>query len=286
MKALIIGKNGQVGYELHRIVEGAAVDIPEIDFTDPASIREVVRAAAPDVIFNAAAYTAVDKAESECDLACAINSEAPRILAEETARLGSLLVHYSTEYVYDGSAAKPYREGDSENPLSLYGKSKLEGDRVVAALAPKHLILRTSWVYGARGRNFLLTMLKLGSEREELRIVDDQRGAPTWCRDLARGSIALAKESIERAISGLYHIAGSGETTWCGFARAIFEEAGLDPKVVPISTEEYPTPAKRPKNSLLDQSKMERDFGFVMPHWRDSLRSCMQENPTHSLARR
>jgi len=275
MKTLIIGKNGQVGHELQQLLNVHAIDFPEIDLSNPDSIRSVIRDVNPSVIINAAAYTAVDKAESEPDRAIAINGKAPEILAEEAKKRDAFLIHYSTEYVYDGASSFPYKEDAATNPLSVYGRSKLMGDQAIMAIAPRHLILRTSWVYGSRGHNFFLTMLKLAKERDSLRIVNDQTGAPTWCRELAKATVHALNQAQEKGIHGLYHLAAGGKTTWFSFAEAIFKEAGLNPKITPIKTEEYPLPAARPKNSCLDQSKFATDFGHRMPDWNESLRHCM-----------
>lgn len=271
MKTLIIGKNGQVGFELCQRLEAISVDYPEIDLAKPESIREVVRAAKPELIINAAAYTAVDQAEQERDFAFSINAKAPAVLAEEANKSDALLVHYSTEYVFDGKADKPYKENDQPNPLSCYGESKLLGDQAILSTAKRHLILRTSWVYGARGKNFLLTMLRLGASGKPLRIVSDQIGAPTCAKHLAEATSALLPKALKEEISGLYNATNQGYTSWFGFAQAIFNAAGLNPSVTPISTEEYPTPAARPKNSRLNGEKLARDFGYSLPQWQEGL---------------
>lgn len=283
-RILLLGKDGQVGYELRRVLaplgELVGLDRRELDLGDAGAIRARVREAKPGVIVNAAAYTAVDRAESEPELARAVNATAPGILAGEARRLGAVLVHYSTDYVFDGEKAGPYTEDDAPAPLNQYGRTKLEGERAIAAAGCAHLILRTSWVYGARGGNFLLTMLRLAREREELRIVDDQMGAPTWSRDIARATAEIlgrvaAPDRGDAAWSGVYHLTAAGQTSWCGFARAIFGAAGplipKAPKVIPIGTADYPTPARRPRNSVLSCSRAKARFGVALPPWEEAL---------------
>jgi dTDP-4-dehydrorhamnose reductase len=280
--------NGQVGFELARTLQGlgtvVAVDRATLDLSNPDQIRAVVRNVRPTLIVNPAAYTAVDKAEQEFDLAMRINGEAPGVLAEEAKKLGAALIHYSTDYVFDGTKNAPYVEDDSTNPQNVYGKSKLAGEQVIAESGCAHLILRTSWVYGTRGKNFLLTMLKLGAERPELRVVADQIGAPTWSNTIATSTShiiaqGLAAKSSDwwRERSGVYHLTAAGETSWHGFAQAIFDVAMGEkgPRVVPIGTSEYPVPAKRPANSRMSHRKLTETFGFSMPDWRDALRLCM-----------
>jgi dTDP-4-dehydrorhamnose reductase len=229
----------------------------------------------PLIVVNAAGYTAVDRAESEPALAEAINARAPALLAEEAKRLDALLIHYSTDYVFDGNSTQPYREEDQTKPLNVYGKSKLGGERAIAAAGGAHLILRTSWIYGWHGQNFLLTMRRLAATRDELRIVADQFGVPNWSRVLAeataglvsRGAAALAKRS------GVYHLSGRGRASWFDFARAIFDDADR-PRVVPITTAEYPTPARRPPSAVLATGKFEETFGIALPDWRETLAAC------------
>jgi len=290
-RILLIGKDGQVGFELRRTLAplGKLVtpDRGELDLADAGSIRSGVREARPEVIVNAGAYTAVDRAESEPELARAVNATAPGILAEEARRLGALLVHYSTDYVFDGQKTDPYTEEDPPAPLNLYGRSKLEGERAIAAAGCAHLILRTSWVYGVRGANFLLTMLRLGREREELRIVDDQVGAPTWSRDVAQATTAILARIADpdsgdaAAWSGVYHLTAGGQTSWCGFARAIFGEAGAliprVPRLIPVGTADYPLPARRPRNSVLSSTKVQARFGIALPPWQEALSQVMRE---------
>jgi dTDP-4-dehydrorhamnose reductase len=285
---LVTGVNGQVGYELARTLQGlgnvVAVDRSRLDLSNLDQIRAVVRDVRPALIVNPAAYTAVDKAEEEHELAMRINGEAPGVLAEEAKKLGAVLIHYSTDYVFDGTKNAPYVEDDSTNPQNVYGKSKLAGEQAIAASGCEHLILRTSWVYGARGKNFLLTMLKLGKERPELRVVVDQIGAPTWSNTIATSTSHIIAQGLaanntnwwhER--SGVYHLTAAGETSWHGFAQAIFDAAMGEegPRVVPIGTSDYPVPAKRPANSRLSHRKLTETFGLSMPDWRDALRLCM-----------
>jgi dTDP-4-dehydrorhamnose reductase len=302
IRSLVTGAQGQVGAEVVRELEGRAqviaCDRAALDLADPASIRKAVREARPDVIVNCAAYTAVDRAETDRDAAHAVNAVGPGVLAEEARACGALLVHFSTDYVYDGAKRGPYVEADAVNPLSVYGATKLEGERAVVAAGGRHLILRTSWVYGPRGRNFLLTMLRLGRERPELRIVDDQRGAPTSSRALARlvrdlldrnGDMdEISRADVEQlaAASGTYHATAAGETTWFGFAQAIFDEAlrqrRLDfapPRLIAIPTREYPTPARRPANSVLSNAKLEAAFGTTIPDWRRGLEEALSALP-------
>jgi dTDP-4-dehydrorhamnose reductase len=283
---LILGRSGQLGWELrHKLACFGGIVVagqPEVDFSKPDTIRNAVRAAAPAVIVNAAAYTAVDRAESEPDLAMAINGTAAGVLAEEAKRLGSILVHYSTDYVFDGTKQGSYVETDATNPLSVYGRTKLAGDEAIQSVGGSYLILRTSWVYGARGSNFLLTMLRLAKEREELRIVDDQTGAPTSSECIARATanilaqvLAPASGGIEGR-SGVYHLTCGGETTWFGFAKALLTKSAATtghaiPKLIPIPTSEFPRPAQRPANSRLSCKQLEETFGVRMPLWDDAL---------------
>lgn len=287
-RILLLGANGQVGWELARLCAGEdllALDRAGADLSRPESLRRVVREAKPEIILNAAAYTAVDRAESEPELADRVNHRAPGVLAEEAERLGALLVHYSTDYVFDGTKTEPYVETDEPNPLNVYGATKLAGERAVARACARHLILRTSWVYSHRGHNFLLTMLRLGRERDVLRIVDDQWGAPTSARALAEAT----REVISRILtgeapanwSGLYHATCRGETTWAGFARAIFEE-GISARglvIEGIRTAAYPTPAKRPARSTMSGEKLCLDFATSLPAWHDALRQVSQQMP-------
>ncbi|MFP5459967.1 MAG: dTDP-4-dehydrorhamnose reductase [Gammaproteobacteria bacterium] len=289
MRILVTGVSGQVGHDLLRTLaplgEVVGLDRASMDLGSPDSIRAAVRRVAPALIFNPAAYTAVDRAESEPDEAMRINGIAPGVLGEEAARLGAWLVHYSTDYVFDGGGARPWREEDPTGPLGVYGRTKLAGEQAVAASGCRHLILRTSWVYSLRGRNFLTTMHRLACERDELRVVDDQVGAPTSSAALADAGAALARRlrADPPPGSGLFHMSCAGEVSWCGFARAIVDR--LDavsralgappparrPRVTPILTEDYPTPAARPRNSVLDNGRLARDFGIALPAWEAAL---------------
>jgi dTDP-4-dehydrorhamnose reductase len=293
-RILITGECGQVGEALIRTLapygEIVAPTLEAFDLTDTEAIRRLMREVRPRWVVNAAAHTAVDKAESEPELAFAINATAPRILAEEAKDIGAVVVHYSTDYIFDGTKAIPYVESDPANPLNVYGRSKLAGEMALSASGAAYFTFRTSWVYGATGNNFVRSMLRLAREREHLRIVADQHGGPTWSFELARltadviGQMERLAEqkacSLSEAVlplSGVYHATGSGETTWYGFAaQAIAELQKHEPgtklaSVEPIPTSEYPTPAKRPLNSMLDCSKLARVFGWRMPDWRDSL---------------
>jgi dTDP-4-dehydrorhamnose reductase len=271
LRILLTGGNGQVGWELLKALaplgEIVAPDRAQLDLRDPARIREAVRAANADVIVNAAAYTAVDKAESERDAAFAVNAAAPGVLAEEAKKSGALLVHYSTDYVFDGAKAAPYVEEDEPNPLNVYGASKLAGERAIAASGCRYLILRTSWVYGPRGSNFMLTMLRLARERPELEVVDDQVGAPTSSLAIARATAQVLRPGTH----GTYHLSAAGQTSWCGFARAILARAGSATPVTAIRTEDYPTPARRPRNSRLNCTRLRADFGLALAPWEEQL---------------
>jgi dTDP-4-dehydrorhamnose reductase len=262
-----------------------AVDFPEIDLSQPDSIRQTVRAAHPRIVINAAAYTAVDKAESEPDLAMKINGLAPGVLAEEAKRAGALLVHYSTDYIFDGTKREPYLETDPPNPMSSYGRSKLAGDEAVLAAGGAHLIFRLCWVYGARGQNFMLTIMRLARERDKLRVVSDQIGCPTWSRMIAETTALALKVTLAArdwsAFSGVYHLASSSSTSWQGFAQAIVDlmpaEGRKCSRVEPISTPEYPTPARRPAYSVLGCDKLERTFGLRLPDWQESLKQVLEK---------
>jgi dTDP-4-dehydrorhamnose reductase len=275
LRILLTGATGQVGWELRRTLaplgEVKAFDRFGLDLADPPPLVAAVRALQPAVIVNAAAYTAVDKAEAEREQAFAVNARAPRVLAEEAKRIGALLVHYSTDYVFDGGKATPYVESDPPHPLNAYGESKLAGEQAIATSGCRHLVLRTSWVYGPRGRNFYLTMLRLATERPELKVVDDQVGAPTSSLEIARATALL----IGKGAEGLYHMSAAGETTWCGFARAILEQAGMKTPVVPIRTEDYPAPARRPRNSRLDCTRLRREHGVSLAPWDEALAETM-----------
>ncbi|AXS80041.1 dTDP-4-dehydrorhamnose reductase [Dechloromonas sp. HYN0024] len=294
MTILLLGKDGQVGWQLQRSLapHGPVVACArsQCDLADPAQIRSVLRSVRPSVIVNATAYTAVDKAESEPELAYRINAEAPGILAAEAATLGALLIHYSTDYVYDGSKAAPYVESDATAPQSVYGRSKLAGEEAIRAAGGKSLIFRTSWVFGARGGNFVKTILRLARDKENLNVVADQVGSPTPAALIATVSgIALAMtrrgQMLENGESRLYHLAAARPVSWCEFARTIVEQAGQVPgfdlrlkadAIKAITTAEYPTPARRPANSRLDCSRLETDFGLQMPDWQPYLERMLQ----------
>jgi dTDP-4-dehydrorhamnose reductase len=289
LRILLLGRNGQVGWELERLLapqgELTALGHAELDLADVPRLVATVRALQPEAIVNAAAYTAVDKAESERDAAFAVNATAPRVLAEEAKRIGALLVHYSTDYVFDGAKAAPYVEDDPTNPLNVYGASKLAGEKAIRKSGCSHLILRTSWVYGPRGANFMLTMLRLARERPELRVVDDQVGAPTSSAAIARATTAILERANQSpALGGLYHLAAAGETSWCGFAREILAQARLATPVVPIPTEQYPTPARRPRNSRLDCTRLREAFGVTLAPWQAGLDEAMREHARLSRA--
>lgn len=283
VKILLTGASGQVGYELERSLQGlgevVAVDRSRMDLADLDQVRDVIRAVRPQLIVNPAAYTAVDKAESEPELAHRINAEAPGLMAQEAKALGAALVHYSTDYVFPGDDPGARLETDATGPLSVYGASKLAGEEAIRAAGVPHLILRTSWVYGMRGKNFLLTMLRLAKERDELRVVADQHGAPTWSRTIADTTAQILAQSRHdadwwQANSGTYHLSSQGQTTWFGFTQAILEEAGLACRLVPITTAEYPLPARRPAYSVLSSQQLQERF-VRLPDWRDALRLCM-----------
>ena len=297
MKILLLGRGGQVGWELQRSLgvlgEVVALDFDAAqnpdglcgDFTDLAGLERSVLEVRPDVIVNAAAHTAVDKAESEPELARTINALAPAVLAQAATKIGAWLVHYSTDYVFDGSGSAPWKETDATGPLSVYGQTKLEGEQAVAS-TPKHLILRTSWVYATRGGNFAKTMLRLASERETLTVINDQFGAPTSAELLADVTAhALRQLQTRPELAGLYHCIASGETTWHGYAKFVLAQAqalglplkaGPD-KVVPTPTSSYPTPAKRPLNSRLDTGKLQAAFGLALPHWQAGVARMLTE---------
>lgn len=292
VKILLTGVTGQVGRELKRALAPlgnlVALNRKDMDLSNPGQIREVIRQVKPNLIINAAAYTAVDKAEEEIELAKAINQTAPGIIAEEAEKIGAPLIHYSTDYVFDGqNGGSPYTEEDQPHPMSVYGKTKLEGERAIRKTGAPHLIFRTSWVYGTRGENFLLTIQRLAREKDVLRIVDDHFGAPTWCASIAESALGILQKlfvgenevdiSQFEKISGVYHLSCQGKTSWYGFARAILEKTLTInvPKVVPIPAIHYPAPAPRPENSLLSNAKVNKVFGIVMPHWEEALSLCL-----------
>ena len=281
MKILLLGKNGQIGWELQRTLaplgEVIALGRQELDLLDQGAIRKTIRSRRPSIVVNAAAYTAVDKAEEEPDLAMAVNGIAPAILAEECSLLGAFLLHYSTDYVFDGSKSKAYTEEDRPNPLNIYGKSKLAGEQAVAEKEAAHLLIRTGWVYSQYGKNFLNTILRLAAEKKELTIVNDQYGAPTWSRMIAEATaLLLAKSTGNLAQTrDIYHLSAAGKTSWFGFAKKILSLAAdhdlQAAKVVPISSLEYKTRAARPANTVLDNTKINDNYGLFLPSWQDSL---------------
>ena len=291
-RILILGGAGQVGRELKRSFAGAGeLRCPgrdEADLARPDELRELIRLMRPDVILNAAAYTAVDRAEREAEVAFAINGHAPGVLAEEAARANAVLVHYSTDYVFDGAKQGPWSEDDEPRPLNIYGASKLAGEEAIGAAGCRALILRTSWVYGAHGQNFLLTMLRLGRERAQLRVVDDQIGAPTTARELARATRTIVEGALGGRFgpaeewTGLYHMTCGGATSWCGFAREIFARGGdlvgeRRPEVIPITTADYKTAAKRPANSVLSNERLQSRLGVALKEWDAALDEALCE---------
>lgn len=286
MRVLVCGHNGQVAQALKTQLAGLGeihlLGRDQLDLAQPEALREPLRQLAPGLIINAAAYTAVDQAETEPDTAFAINAQAPGVLAEEALRLGAPLIHYSTDYVFDGEKATPYNEQDVPNPLGVYGRSKLAGEQAIAAVGGAHLILRTSWVYSLHGRNFLLTMQRLLQEKPQLRVVDDQIGAPTWASTIAISTRALIErwQAGRAGAWGTYHLTAQGQTSWFGFAQAIGEQLkarGLPcAELLPIPSSEYPTPARRPANSRLDCSRLAREWGVTLPHWQQALIDCLK----------
>jgi dTDP-4-dehydrorhamnose reductase len=291
MNILLLGANGQVGWELRQTLSALgsvttaarSTDCDHVlDVTDSDAVNRLLDAVQADLIVNAAAYTAVDQAESEPELAAAVNADLPKRLGRWAAAHDALVAHYSTDYVFDGSKDGPYGENDTPNPLSVYGRTKLAGDEALIDSGCDHLILRVSWVYGARGKNFLLTMQRLMAERDLLRIVDDQFGAPTWCRRIAEATTTATKAMLESSqaksdLSGLYHFAPAGVTTWYGFATAIRDASGLDCELEAITTAEYPLPAHRPANSQLDTGKFSRTFGSEPSSWEADLTACLSD---------
>ena len=294
MKILLLGKNGQLGWELQRSLaplgQLMALDRHSTegcgDLANLPGLAATVRALRPDVIVNAAAHTAVDKAESEPALARTVNALAPGVLAQEAAQLGALLVHYSTDYVFDGSGTRPWTEADAPAPLSVYGQTKREGEQAIESACPHHLILRTSWVYAARGGNFAKTMLRLAQERERLTVIDDQFGAPTGADLLADVTAHAIRQLLQRpGDAGLYHLVASGETSWHGYAKHVLAQAEraqaaiklLASEVAPVPTSAFPTPARRPLNSRLDTSKLQATFGLRLPAWQHGVDRMLAE---------
>ena len=288
---LLIGADGQVGWELQRTlaplgrVVRATLDgrwEQAVNLADAESLARLVRATQPDAVINAAAYTAVDKAESEPDLAQRVNGDAPGLLGRLLAERRVPVIHYSTDFVFSGEAEHPYREDDEPRPINVYGATKLDGENRLLDSGAPALILRTSWVYGRYGQNFLLTMQRLLRERDELKVVDDQIGAPTWARLLAEVSAQLLYRILRgdidpRTQGGLFHVTGGGQTSWWGFARAIQEASGLDCRLLPIPSRDYPSPAKRPAYSVLDNGRLREVFGLALPGWEESLAQCLAE---------
>lgn len=286
-RILITGKTGQVGYELERSLQGLgeiiAVDRSQMDLADLDQVRDVIRRIKPTLIVNPAAYTAVDKAESEVELAMRINGEAPGVMAEEAGKLGAAMIHYSTDYVFDGTKATPYTEADPTCPINVYGRSKLAGEQAIAATGIAHLILRTSWVYSTHGKNFLLTMRRLAQERDTLSVVSDQYGAPTWSRTIADTTAHIIAQSLAaqdphawlQQRSGIYNLSAQGQTTWFGFADAIMAHASVakKPQLKAILAQDYPVPAKRPVNSVLSSQHLIDTF-CTLPQWDEALRLC------------
>lgn len=294
MKILLLGKNGQVGWELQRSLaplgEVIALDRHSTgwcgDLSQPERLAQTVADCRPDVIVNAAAHTAVDKAESEAELARRINAEAPAVLARAAARTGAWLVHYSTDYVFDGSGEQPRQEGDATGPLGVYGQTKLEGEQAIAASGCQHLIFRTSWVYAARGGNFAKTMLRLAQERERMTVINDQWGAPTGADLIADVTAHALRQALrEASLSGLYHLVAGGETTWHGYASHVIAQAQqcrpelnwAVKEVAPVPTTAFPTPAKRPLNSRLNTQKLQSQFELCLPHWQQGVDRLLTE---------
>lgn len=272
MRILLTGSNGQVGSALLATLpalgEVTAAGRTQLDLADPDSIRAAVRSTRPQVIVNAGAYTAVDQAEQDEALATRVNGDGPAVLADESERIGAFLVHFSTDYVFDGEKSSPYVETDSPNPLNAYGRSKLAGEQAIESSHCRHLIFRTSWVYAATGKNFLLTMLRLAGEGKPLRVVNDQRGAPTSNLMIAEATTQAIRRALgDSALCGLYHMSAAGGTTWFGFARAIFERKGMVADLAAISSAEYGATARRPRNSLLDNVKLGSTLGLHLPTW-------------------
>jgi dTDP-4-dehydrorhamnose reductase len=287
---LLFGANGQLGSKLESLLAAQgvvrAIGHAELDLRDLSALRTLILETNPTLIINAAAYTAVDAAESDAEQARLVNTEAPRVMAELAREFDALLVHYSTDYVFDGTARTPYTEESAVNPLGVYGATKLAGEQAVAASGAAHLILRTAWLYSNRGKNFLNTMLRLAGERDELRVVNDQTGGPTYADLVAEVSVHMlgdmfAGGSVRTERCGLYHLTCQGTTSWWGFAQRIIELAGFAERVrvLPITTADYPTPAKRPAYSVLSNAKLERVFGIRLPDWQEGLQRCLAERP-------
>lgn len=305
---LLTGKTGQIGAELCRLLPSlgkvVAMDRQQMDLTKPEEVRRAIGEVQPDWIVNAAAYTAVDQAEKEETLARIVNSDAPALMAVEAKKIGAVLVHYSTDYVFDGLKNLPYDESDSTNPLNAYGRMKLVAEQAIRDSGVPHLIFRTAWVYATSGRNFMLTVLRLAAQKEELRVVRDQVGAPTWSREVAAATTEILGQLVNQGreklatskASGTYHMTAAGETNWCEFARTILDEASrtdrsvawiaaasggcplIARRVVPITTQEYPTPARRPAYSVLSNARLQQTFGLHLPDWRSQLHAAFQSD--------
>jgi dTDP-4-dehydrorhamnose reductase len=293
-KILLLGSDGQVGWELQRAL-GVVSEVVNttltgkgciaLDLMDEKAVTASVREIKPDFIINAAAHTAVDKAETEVELSRRLNADAPELLGQLAAELGITMIHYSTDFVFSGESDRPYREEDETGPLSVYGQTKLEGEQRLLATGADALILRTSWVYGNYGHNFMLTMMRLFKEKRQLSVVDDQIGAPTWSRMIAEATAQIvhqlhmtSKDSVPPL--GIYHLTAAGETSWYGFASSILEMVGGSCTIQPTSTDNYPTPARRPVYSVLDNSKLQQTFGLQLPNWRGSLQQCIADQAT------
>lgn len=296
MNILLLGQDGQIGYELQRsaqpLGEVTATGRAEVDLTQPEQIRSAIEEIRPDIVINAAAYTAVDRAEEEPGCAQTVNAEAPRVLGKATREVGAWLVHYSTDYIFDGEKRKPYTEDDQPTPINVYGQTKYEGEEAIRAVSERHLILRTSWVYSDRRSNFVRTMLRLGEEyrqgeHDRLTVVDDQIGNPTWAGWIAEATVKIVRTLQDQEkvpsgdFAGTYHLASAGQTSWYGFAQRIFSQFGYDEvEVEPVPTTEYPTPATRPKYAVLDTTDLQETFGLVPPTWEEqlaALRNRMEE---------
>jgi dTDP-4-dehydrorhamnose reductase len=277
---LLTGARGQLGRELAAMLPAlgdlVACDRSTLDLADPAAIVDVVRRVRPQIIVNAAAYTGVDRAETERETALAINARAPGILADEARRADATLIHYSTDYVFDGRQTAPYDESAPTHPINAYGESKLAGERAISASGASAITLRTSWVYGRHGQNFLVTMQNLAARRSHLRVVADQTGVPNWSRSIARATSRMIGEAGEHLAdrAGLYHLSAAGSTTWYGFARAILDGRGVE--IAPIASVDYPTPARRPAYGVLDATRFSRTFGFALPDWQTLLQECLR----------
>jgi dTDP-4-dehydrorhamnose reductase len=311
-RILLIGKNGHVGTQLASLLPGiselVAFNRQQLDLTRPSDIRRTVQEVRPQWIVNAAAYTAVDQAEKDEATACAVNQEAPAVIAEEARKIDAALIHYSTDYVFDGSKKSPYEETDTPNPINVYGKTKLGGERAIQESGALHLIFRTEWVYATEGRNFLLTILRLATQKQELRIVADQIGSPTSSREIAAATVKVISQLLDRKdglhslanIGEIYHMTASGETSWYDFAKAILDEASsatrtvpwvksatngmpfITERIIPITTEEYPTSARRPAYSVLSTARLRDRFGVSLPPWRAQLQSLFAAGPSEN----